>query len=207
MGVNTFFFSHKNRESNDNQMSKVNREEADMIVNFFVYLNQNSILPKEISVLTFYNGQRKLILRRLREQSMLRGERFKVVTVDSYQGEENCIVLLSLVRCNEWRNIGFLDIENRICVALSRAQRGFYVFGDGSNLCKSSMLWWYVVQAMGQKPCRVGFHLPLTCTNHGNTTFIKGMSWAPMRQLSVFTSLLTEHAQITKTSQTSVGDV
>ena len=155
-------------------MSKVNHEEADMVVAFYVYLNQNGTGPKDITVLTFYNGQRKLILRKLREQPMLRVERFKVVTVDSYQGEQNTVILLSLVRSNEERRIGFLSIENRVCVALSRAQRGFYIFGDAENLCKSSMLWWYVVQAMARKPCRVGFHLPLTCTNHGNVTFVKG---------------------------------
>ena len=145
-----------------------------MIVAFYVYLNQNGTGPKDITVLTFYNGQRKLILRKLREQPMLRGERVQVVTVDSYQGEENTVVLLSLVRSNEGRRIGFLSIENRVCVALSRAQNGFYIFGDAENLCKSSMLWWDVVQAMAHKPCRVGFYLPLTCTNHGNMTFIRG---------------------------------
>ncbi len=145
-----------------------------MLVSFFVYLNHNGISSKDITVLTFYNGQRKLILRKLRELPMLRGERFKVVTVDSYQGEENDVVLLSLVRSNEHRRIGFLGNENRVCVAFSRAQRGFYIFGDAENLCKSSMLWWYVVKAMTQKPCRVGFHLPLTCDNHQNITFAKG---------------------------------
>lgn len=175
-GVNTFFFSHKGKESNDNNMSKTNHDEADMIVNFYGYLVQNGIMAGEITVLTFYNGQRKLILRKLREHPGLLGERFKVVTVDSYQGEENAIVLLSLVRCNDRLKIGFLETENRVCVALSRAQRGFYIFGDAQNLCKSSMLWWYVVQAMANNPCRVGFHLPLCCKNHGNVTFVKGES-------------------------------
>ncbi len=156
-------------------MSKVNHVEADLIAAFYVYLNQNGTAPNDITVLTFYNGQRKLLLRKLREQPMLRGEKFKVITVDSYQGEENEVVLLSLVRCNDQRRIGFVGIENRICVALSRARRGFYIFGDAENLCKSSMLWWYVVKTMAKRPCRVGFHLPLTCSNHGNMTFVKGI--------------------------------
>ena len=155
-------------------MSKVNHEEADLIVAFYVYLNQNGMAPKDITILTFYNGQRKLIFRKLREQPLLRGERFKIVTVDSYQGEENEVVLLSLVRSNEKRRIGFLSIENRVCVAISRARRGFYLFGDAENLCKSSMLWWEIVQAMAKTPNRVGFHLPLTCSNHGNVTFVSG---------------------------------
>ncbi len=128
--------------------------------------------PGEITILTFYNGQRKLIMRKLRERH-LRGTKFNVVTVDSYQGEENDVVLLSLVRSNGHGNIGFLEVENRICVAISRARRGFYIFGDAPMLCKSSMLWWHIIQAMAKDPCRVGFYLHLTCKKHNEKTFIK----------------------------------
>ena len=48
--------------------------------------------------------------------------------MDNFQGEENDIILLSLVRSNEDHNIGFLKIENRVCVALSRARVGCFVF-------------------------------------------------------------------------------
>ena len=101
-------------------------------------------------------------------------EYLNVVTVDSYQGEENDVVLLSLVRSNEKGTIGFLDVENRICVAISRARRGFYLFGDAPNLCRSSMLWYKIVKEMAEAPCRVGFYMHLTCENHGNKTFVKG---------------------------------
>ena len=99
----------------------------------------------------------------------------QVVTVDSYQGEENVVVLLSLVRSNTESKIGFLDVENRVCVSLSRAQRGFYIFGDAPNLCKSSMLWWEIAQVMSKDPRRLGFFLPLTCEKHKEKTFIQGM--------------------------------
>ena len=98
----------------------------------------------------------------------------QVVTVDSYQGEENTVILLSLVRSNSQGTIGFLEVENRVCVALSRARSGFYLFGDAPNLCKSSMLWWEVVQIMSEEPRRIGFYLPLTCEKHKEKTFIQG---------------------------------
>ncbi len=98
----------------------------------------------------------------------------QVVTVDSYQGEENTVILLSLVRSNSQGAIGFLEVENRVCVALSRAKNGFYLFGDAPNLCKSSMLWWEVVQIMSKDPRRIGFYLPLTCEKHKEKTFIQG---------------------------------
>ena len=173
-GVNSFFFSHNWRESDDSYTSKCNQSEADMIVRFFDYLVRNGMDAKDITVLTFYNGQRKMILRGLKTHPNLHGCYFKVVTVDSYQGEENDIVLLSLVRSNDRQNIGFLSVENRVCVALSRSQRGFYMFGNAINLCRASMLWWAIVQIMAKDPRRVGFALPLTCTNHGRKTWIRG---------------------------------
>jgi superfamily I DNA and/or RNA helicase len=45
-----------------------------------------------------------------------------VTAVDNYQGEENDIILLSLVRSNEDGAIGFLKTDNRVCVAISRAR-------------------------------------------------------------------------------------
>ncbi len=173
-GVNSFFFSHNWAESSDSYTSKCNQDEADMIVGFFDYLVQNGMAAQDITVLTFYNGQRKMILRGLKTHPNLQGCYFKVVTVDSYQGEENGIILLSLVRSNNRQNIGFLEVENRVCVALSRSQRGFYLFGNAINLCRASMLWWEIVQVMAKGPRRLGFALPLTCTNHGRKRWVRG---------------------------------
>ena len=173
-GINSYFFVHNWRESKDELMSTMNVKEADMIVEFAKHIIHNGIAPSEITILTFYNGQRKLILRKLREHRQIPEHYYKVVTVDSYQGEENAVVLLSLVRSNDNKSIGFLEVENRVCVALSRAQRGFYLFGDAAHLCKSSILWWYVVKAMSDAPSRVGVFLPLTCQNHNQRTLVEG---------------------------------
>jgi hypothetical protein len=52
----------------------------------------------------------------------------RVTAVDNFQGEENKIILLSLVRSNDQERIGYLREANRVCVALSRAKEGLYVF-------------------------------------------------------------------------------
>lgn len=54
----------------------------------------------------------------------------RVTPIDNYQGEENDIIILSLVRSNEEGIVGFLKTDNRVCVALSRARNGLYVFGN-----------------------------------------------------------------------------
>ena len=53
-------------------------------------------------------------------KSKTRDLNINVQVVDNYQGEENDIILLSLVRSNEQGLIGYLSVHSRICVALSR---------------------------------------------------------------------------------------
>jgi helicase required for RNAi-mediated heterochromatin assembly 1 len=175
--IRSFFFCHSWPESSDSLASKYNADEAHMVVGFFIHLVFSGISVKDITVLTFYNGQRKKILKLLKDSSYLQGQYVKVATVDSYQGEENEVVLLSLVRSSEERKIGFLAVENRVCVAMSRAKRGFYVFGNGQALATADPLWWEIIKIMGQgdeESRRIGYHLPLTCNKHGNKTFVRG---------------------------------
>ncbi|KJK67999.1 AAA domain protein [Aspergillus parasiticus SU-1] len=173
----SYFFSHNWPESNDSLSSKYNEKEAEMIVGFFMHLVLNGVAVKDITVLTFYNGQRKKLLKIFKGNSYLQGQYVNVVTVDSFQGEENEIVILSLVRSGR-PTIGFLSIENRVCVALSRARTGFYMFGDSTALADADSLWWQVVTLMGGKnpKRRLGFYLPLTCTKHENVIYKKDPS-------------------------------
>lgn len=95
---------------------------------------------------------------------------------------ENDIVLLSLVRSNRSRTIGFLSSENRACVALSRAKRGFYIFGNAELLACESSTWAAVINIMvkndkdkvssGQAR-RIGYQFPLQCSNHGRKVWIE----------------------------------
>ncbi|KAL1606332.1 hypothetical protein SLS60_003734 [Paraconiothyrium brasiliense] len=183
-GVNSFFFTHEWPESRDNNQSAKNEQEAAMIVGFFDYLVLNGVDPAKITVLTFYNGQRKLLTSKLRRHQNLSGQPLKVVTVDSYQGEENDIVLLSLVRTSKNGSIGFLSVDNRVCVALSRARRGFYLFGNGENLVCGSDTWEAVIKVLWGRANkkgvpiagpskRIGYHLPLACQKHGNKVFLE----------------------------------
>lgn len=157
-----------------------------MVVGFYVYLHMNGVPIKDITILTFYNGQRKHILKALKENQIFQGQYTKVVTVDSYQGEENEVVLLSLVRSNETNKIGFLANENRVCVALSRAKRGFYIFGNAESLAVSNGLWWKVSQIMRNAPKRMGYFLPLTCNKHKATTLISSMNFRSLATLRGF---------------------
>ena len=171
----SYFFDHQWYEDKDSQFSTLNDQEALFIAGVYKYLLKNKVTPQEITVLTFYNGQRKRILKYLRADPLTSDVYHNVKTVDSYQGEENEIVLLSLVRSNEYGRIGFLDIDNRVCVAISRAKRGFFLFGNAGLLQSQSELWHQVITIMEKQPPpdRVGMVFPITCRRHGKQTTIR----------------------------------
>ena len=58
-----------------------------------------------------------------------------IMTIDSFQGRENEIVVISLVRSNnDPAKIGFLNEFNRLNVALSRAKKKMIIIGDFATL-------------------------------------------------------------------------
>lgn len=170
--VNSWFFNHDRQELQDETMSMYNEHEAALVSKFYRHLVRNGVPAAAITILTFYNGQRKKILRALKNDPETASVYNKVKTVDSYQGEENSIVILSLVRNNLSGKIGFLEINNRIVVALSRAKDGFYIFGNGSFLAEHNEVWSFVEEKMYRQG-RSSNSLPLTCSNHGNMIWIK----------------------------------
>lgn len=174
----SWFFTHEWPEDTDADNSKFNPREAQMIVAFMKYLVQNGVKPAEITVLTYYRGQRKRILQLLRREFVSLGTgHFNVATVDSYQGEENEIVLLSLVRSPQSqfdvKRVGFVESLNRATVAISRARRGFFMFGNKDNLFQSTVqsfdTWAPVWNGFAeQQRVAMGKGLPLVCQNHND---------------------------------------
>eukprot|EP00656_Telonema_subtile_P053228 TRINITY_DN7649_c0_g1_i2.p1 TRINITY_DN7649_c0_g1~~TRINITY_DN7649_c0_g1_i2.p1 ORF type:complete len:1491 (+),score=142.91 TRINITY_DN7649_c0_g1_i2:123-4595(+) len=66
----------------------------------------------------------------------LAAEEVTVSTVDRYQGDENDIVILSLVRTRPGNR--FVALKNRFVVACSRARIGFYIIGSSDAVIKGS---------------------------------------------------------------------
>lgn len=55
-------------------------------------------------------------------------------TVDSFQGQENKHIMVSLVRSNDEGNIGFLKDYRRMNVAMTRAKETLVVIGDSATI-------------------------------------------------------------------------
>ncbi|KAJ4458210.1 putative ATP-dependent RNA helicase NAM7 [Paratrimastix pyriformis] len=89
----------------------------------------------------------------------------RVVTTDDYQGEENKIIIISLVRSNERDIIGHVKAQNRIVVSLSRATEGMYVLGNGDLMERESADWRLVIGQL-RAAGLFGEALTLCCPKH-----------------------------------------
>lgn len=88
-----------------------------------------------VGIICMYSRQRDLLNRKKGEARWIPAELrrlIKVDTVDSYQGKENRVVILSTVRNNPQQNPGFLRSPNRINVAMSRAMERLVIVGSAS---------------------------------------------------------------------------
>lgn len=86
-----------------------------------------------IGIICTYSAQKNYLYKKLSEEEWFGNAKesnlIKVDTVDSYQGKENRIIILSLVRNNHEKKQGFLREDERINVSLSRAMDGLFIVG------------------------------------------------------------------------------
>ncbi|NXU15883.1 ZNFX1 protein, partial [Pardalotus punctatus] len=165
VSTNIFFVEHEVPEQEIQEgKSHQNPHEAHFVVELCKYFLCQGYKPSQITILTTYTGQ-FFCLRKLMPATIFEG--VKVHVVDKYQGEENDIILLSLVRSNKEERPGFLQIPNRICVALSRAKKGLYCIGNMRMLSKVP-LWKKIIQTLGENG-HIGQSLELCCQNHPET--------------------------------------
>ena len=179
MPVNTLFFHHTWLDTKTASGGRTNRHEARMLVGLYTHLVQNGVKSSEITVLTFYRNQVAVVIDMLAHDEWLQqhcsGNPI-VRTVDGFQGEQSDVVILSMVRSagSVGRHCaGFLRERNRVIVAISRARRGMYIFGDATNVLRdemASMTWTPVVDYYDK---RDGLKETITtkCQRHGSDSF------------------------------------
>lgn len=61
-------------------------------------------------------------------------KQMRISTIDSFQGQEKEIIILSLVRSNDDGDIGFLKDYRRMNVAITRAKEQLFVIGDSATI-------------------------------------------------------------------------
>ena len=170
---NLFFIDHCKPEKLEGGLqSYSNSHEADFLVALCKYLLIHGYQPSQITILTMYTGQLLLLQEKMPKRNF---GGIRVCAVDNFQGEENDIILLSLVRSNSERKIGFLGESNRICVALSRARKGFYCIGN-FNLLKGQCKLWKEICDHLQKKNAIDESLPIVCKKHKNKNNVRSSS-------------------------------
>lgn len=87
---------------------------------------------KHILILTFYSEQLNQIKKNILNKNI------DIYTIDSSQGREADIVIISIV-CDNYRK--FLCDPNRLCVMLSRAKYKLIIVGQIEKFCCKSKLW------------------------------------------------------------------
>ncbi|XP_053920262.1 protein ZGRF1 isoform X3 [Cuculus canorus] len=138
------FYSVNGMEQIERDNSFYNMAEVHFTVKLIQSLVASGIEGSMIGVITLYKSQMYKIQNLL---GSVHSEAFKikavqVSTVDAFQGAEKEIVVLSCVRT---RQMGFIDSEKRMNVALTRAKRHLLIVGNLACLSRNR-LWGGVIQ-------------------------------------------------------------
>lgn len=134
--------------------SKSNSHEVGVVVRHLEELFAKGVLASQVTILTPYSAQVALLHSTIRSHSFrtasvssARNNKVKndssnpidpmeieVGTIDSMQGREKDVVILTLVRSNPELQVGFLAEKKRLNVAMTRAKRQLVVVGDAETV-------------------------------------------------------------------------
>jgi ATP-dependent RNA/DNA helicase IGHMBP2 len=122
------------KEDNDISRSKYNVGEADLVKVVYGELKEHGLIPSQIGIIAPYNAQVNLI------KQLLEGEKVEISTVDGFQGREKECIIISMVRSNPKKTVGFLADERRMNVAVTRARRFVCLIGDSDTVSSDPVL-------------------------------------------------------------------
>lgn len=138
-------------ESGSTSFSSIsNIEEANLVIHLLHLIAKEAQKKRRrledvsIGIITPYQEQLKLVSNMVADSHTLANFDVELNTVDAFQGREKDIIIITCVRSNELKSIGFLADVKRLNVALTRAKYGLYVIGNAntlaSNKCWSALI-------------------------------------------------------------------
>jgi predicted DNA helicase len=107
--------------------SKENPFEVEIIKSILEKMFEAGFKKEWIGIITPYDDQLDLLRRNLEEK-------IEINTVDGFQGREKEIILISFVRSNKEKILGFLADLRRLNTAITRAKRKLICVGDSETL-------------------------------------------------------------------------
>jgi len=112
--------------------SRANPQEADLVCRKVQQLIDANVAAPQIAVISPYSAQVRLLQEQADSESTLNNVEFN--SIDGFQGREQEVIIISLVRSNADGAIGFLSETRRMNVALTRARRKLIVIGDSATI-------------------------------------------------------------------------
>lgn len=121
---------------------RINKAEAELVIatlkDYIEKIGKRHFLDErlDVGIISPYRVQTRYIRQQIRHREEFRHFRHAITvsTVDSFQGQERDIILISLVRSNENGEIGFLSDLRRMNVAMTRARMKLIIFGDKETM-------------------------------------------------------------------------
>lgn len=152
-----FLVSTGSEEMAGSGTSFLNRTEASSVEKIVTMMLKTGMRPEQIGVITPYEGQRSYVVNHMQKAGALRSDLYKeieVASVDSFQGREKDIIIVSCVRSNAQQGIGFLRDPRRLNVALTRAKYGVIIIGNARLLARNP-LWYQLLTHFQERNCIV----------------------------------------------------
>ncbi len=110
--------------------SRENDGEAGLAIRLLEELRHAGIEGSDIAIIAPYVAQVKKLRLMLPEKGV------EIGSIDSFQGREKEVVILSLVRSNDNGEVGFLSDTRRMNVGMTRARRLLIVIGDSATISR-----------------------------------------------------------------------
>ncbi|KDN52417.1 P-loop containing nucleoside triphosphate hydrolase protein [Tilletiaria anomala UBC 951] len=110
--------------------SKWNEHEVHLVAKHVATLAERGLPPSHIAVIAPYSAQVAALSALLRPIY----PELEIGTVDSMQGREKDAIILTLVRSNNEKQVGFLREKRRLNVAMTRAKRHLSIVGDSDTV-------------------------------------------------------------------------
>ncbi|SCU81081.1 LADA_0B11100g1_1 [Lachancea dasiensis] len=124
-----------NNDSTALVSSKLNENEAYLVLYHISNLASSNVPQEAIGVISPYNAQVSFLKKLIHNVYPL----VEISTVDGFQGREKEVIVLSLVRSNDKFEVGFLADERRLNVAMTRPKKQLCVVGNMETLRRSKV--------------------------------------------------------------------
>jgi len=124
-------------ENEEDGNSIRNPGEANLVFVHVQMLLSAGVGTQDIGIITPYSAQVAL-LRSIRNEKLKQD--LEIGTIDGFQGREKEAIIISMVRSNDKKEVGFLSDERRMNVAITRAKRHCVLIGDSETISSNDFL-------------------------------------------------------------------